>query len=69
MPDMRYELRISGHEIMGSSTLLIEVWGNPYDLTEKRQRLLRRIVDVDHDGQETPQRWARDCIVALAEHL
>lgn len=67
MPDMRYELRISAHEVLGVSQALIEVFGHPADLRQPSERLVRRLVDVNDAEDPTPEVWARDVCVALAE--
>lgn len=69
MPDMRYELRVNAHEVLGFSQALVEVWGHSPDLTQPSQRLIRRLVDSNDDEDPTPERWARDLLVAIAEHL
>lgn len=69
MSDMRYELRISAHEILGSSQALVEVYGHDPTLMTQSKRLVRVFVDTDDAENPTPERWARDICVAIAEHF
>ena len=69
MPDMRYDLRISAHEIMGTPQVLVEVFGHPSAFTQNSERLFRRLYDVEDADPADVQRWVRDVLVAVAEHL
>lgn len=69
MSDMRYELRISGHELLESTSVLVEVWGHPHDLRDQAERLVRRLVDVEDTGFLEPDEWIREVVRGLAEHL
>lgn len=69
MSDMRYDLRISAHEILGMTQVLVEVWTHPHDYSQRSERAYRRLFDVGEGVDSTIERWVRDVLVGVAEHL
>lgn len=69
MPDMRYELRISANEMLGTTQVLVVVVGHPHEYSHaKSERLYRRLFEVPAEP-DAVERWVRDVLVGVAEYL
>ena len=69
MSDVRYAVQIQAAEIMDTVTVSVVVQALAHDPTEKDRRVWARRYDCDPEGQPGSDRWVRDILVQVAEHL